>query len=157
MNITKKLFSYGFIIFLIIGLDRFTKSWALTLVQEKIVNNFLSFGLTFNRGINWGIFNSTNSIAFIFINIAIAAVIIGMLLYTIACWKHRFPIWGQVFILAGAVSNYYDRIMHGGVIDFIVLSAGNWSWPAFNIADAAIVCGVMLLVYEQFRNTEFLK
>lgn len=148
----KILFAYVFSAFAIIGLDRITKSWALGLLHELVVNQFLSFGLTFNRGINWGIFNSTNSIAFIFINIAIAAVIIGMLLYTIACWRHRLSIWGHVFILAGALSNYYDRIMHGGVIDFIVLSAGDWSWPAFNIADAAILFGVGLLAYQHAKN-----
>lgn len=149
---TKKLFSYGIIALAIILLDRITKSWALTLVQEKIINPFLSFGLTFNRGINWGIFNSSNGTTFIIINVIIAAVILGMLIYTFACWKQNLPILGQMFIIAGALSNYYDRIMYGGVIDFIVLSAGDLSWPAFNIADAAILLGVGLLVYEQFRD-----
>ena len=83
---------------------------------------------------------------------AIAAVIVGMVLYTFACWKQNSLIWGQALILAGAVSNYYDRIMYGGVIDFIVLALGNWSWPAFNIADAAIVCGVCLIVFANYKN-----
>jgi len=148
----QNVWCYAFIALAIILLDRITKSWALTLVQEKIVNPFLSFGLTFNRGINWGIFNSSNGTTFIIINIAIAAVILGMLIYTFTCWKHKSPILGQVLVLAGALSNYYDRIMHGGVIDFIVLSAGNLSWPAFNIADAAILLGVGLIAITNYKN-----
>lgn len=151
MNI-KKLFSYGFIAIVIIVLDRFTKSWALGLTDELIINQFLSFGLTFNRGINWGLFNSTDVTQFWVINGLIAGVIIAMILYTWYCSCLHISILPNILILSGAVSNYYDRMMHGGVIDFIVLSVGNWSWPAFNIADAAIVIGVGLLLYLQIKN-----
>ena len=121
---------------LIILADRFSKSWALGLTDEKVINQFLSFGLTFNRGINWGFFNSSDTAIFMVINSAIAAVIVGFGVYTYYCWKLRQSILGNTLILAGAFSNYYDRMVHGGVIDFIILSYGNWSWPAFNIADA---------------------
>lgn len=148
----KTLFSYGFIALIIILLDRITKSWALGLTDELIINRFLSFGLTFNRGINWGLFNSSDATQFWVINSLIAVVIIAMMVYTWYCNKLHISIAPNILILAGAVSNYYDRLIHGGVIDFIVLSAGNWSWPAFNIADAAIVTGVALLVYQQIKN-----
>ncbi len=153
MNIAKKnVFSYIIISFCVIILDRITKSWALGLAQEWIVNQFISFGLTFNRGINWGLFNSSDAMQFGIINSLIAAVIIAMMFYTWYCYRLRISILPNVLILAGAVSNYYDRIMHGGVIDFIVLSYKNWSWPAFNIADAAIVTGVFLLLYQYIKN-----
>ncbi len=151
MNV-KKLFSYGFITIVIIILDRITKSWALGLPDELVINRFLSFGLTFNRGINWGLFNSSDPMQFWIINGLIATVIFAMAIYTWYCSKLHISIVPNVLILSGAVSNYYDRMMHEGVIDFIVLSAGNWSWPAFNIADAAIVVGVALLVYQQIKN-----
>lgn len=137
---------------IVILLDRITKSWALALTQELIVNQFLSFGLTFNRGINWGLFNSSNAMQFWIINSLIATVIIAMAIYTWYCTKLHISILPNVLILAGAVSNYYDRLMHGGVIDFIVISAGEWSWPAFNIADAAIVTGVILLLFQHIKN-----
>lgn len=151
MNTQKKLL-YFFIATAIILLDRITKSWALGLTYDWIVNRFLSFGLTFNRGINWGLFNSSDATQFWVINSLIAVVIIAMMVYTWYCNKLHISIAPNILILAGAVSNYYDRLIHGGVIDFIVLSAGNWSWPAFNIADAAIVTGVALLVYQQIKN-----
>ena len=148
----KKLHFYSLLIIAIIIADRITKSWALGLLQEKILNPYLSFGLTFNRGINWGLFNSTNTALFIGINTAIAAVIVAMGIYTFSCWKNHLPIIGHILILAGAVSNYFDRIFYGGVIDFIVLSAGNWSWPAFNIADAAILLGIGLVIITNYKN-----
>lgn len=148
----KTLFSYVCIALIIILFDRLTKTWALGLTYDWIVNQFLSFGLTFNRGINWGLFNSSGATQFWIINGLIASVILAMLIYTWYCSKLHISILPNVLILTGAVSNYYDRMIHGGVIDFIVLSAGNWSWPAFNIADAAIVTGVVLLVYQQIKN-----
>ena len=143
---------YGILAMVVILADRITKTWALGLDSEKVINQFLSFGLTFNRGINWGIFNSTNPSVFIFINILIALVIVAMMIYTVGCWVHKQPIIGNILIIAGAVSNYFDRMVHGGVIDFIVFSWGTWSWPAFNIADAAICLGVGLIILDFFLN-----
>lgn len=147
----KQLISYLAVVLLIIVLDRITKSWVLGLTQEWMVNQFLSFGLTFNRGINWGLFNSSDATQFWIINSLIAVVIIAMMIYTWYCYKLHISILPNALILAGSVSNYYDRMIHGGVIDFIVLSAGNWSWPAFNFADAAIVLGVILLLYQHIK------
>jgi signal peptidase II len=144
--------NYGILALIIILADRLSKDWALKLTGEKIINPFLSFDLTFNRGINWGFFNSTNPALFFFINIAIAIVIIGLVGYTYFCWKLKQPITGHVLILAGAVSNYFDRIIYGGVIDFIVLSWTHWTWPAFNIADAAICIGIGLIALHIYRE-----
>jgi signal peptidase II len=60
-------------------------------------------------------------------------------------------------IVSGAIGNAIDRVIHGAVIDFIDLyikdfqfpafdlHISNWHWPAFNVADSAVVCGVVLL------------
>jgi signal peptidase II len=148
----KKINFYLIIACIIIIADRLSKSWALQLSGQKVINQFLSFDLSFNRGINWGFFNSSNPTIFSIINIVIAAVIIGLVYYTYYCWQLKQPIIGQVLILAGALSNYYDRMFHGGVIDFIVLSYGNWSWPAFNIADAVICLGVGLIILQLYKD-----
>ena len=61
-------------------------------------------------------------------------------------WRKR---WVQVvagLVAGGAVGNLIDRIRVGYVIDFLDFHYGRWSWPAFNVADAAISIGVGVLV-----------
>lgn len=59
-----------------------------------------------------------------------------------------------VFILGGALGNLYDRAVYGYVIDFIDWHYGGYHWPAFNIADAGISCGAVLLILDTFINPE---
>jgi signal peptidase II len=51
-------------------------------------------------------------------------------------------------IIGGAVGNLVDRALFGYVIDFIDLYYGQWHWPAFNIADSAIVIGVAFMLVD---------
>jgi signal peptidase II len=51
-------------------------------------------------------------------------------------------------ILGGAVGNLWDRLLSGKVVDFLLLYLGPHQWPAFNVADSAIVVGAGLLVVE---------
>ncbi len=53
-------------------------------------------------------------------------------------------------VLGGAIGNLIDRLAYGYVIDFLDVYYGTWHWPAFNIADAAITLGVMLMLAESF-------
>lgn len=52
-------------------------------------------------------------------------------------------------ILGGAIGNLIDRISYGHVIDFLDFHWRGWHWPAFNVADAAIVCGAALLILDE--------
>ena len=51
-------------------------------------------------------------------------------------------------IIGGAIGNLADRIKHGYVVDFIDVFYRDWHWPAFNVADSAITCGVILLLLD---------
>ena len=53
-----------------------------------------------------------------------------------------------MLLLGGAVGNLVDRIRLGYVVDFIDVHYNNWHWPAFNVADSAIVIGVILMLIE---------
>ncbi len=55
-------------------------------------------------------------------------------------------------ILGGAIGNVIDRLMHGYVIDFILLYYEKWQWPAFNLADSAICVGAILLFPVLFKK-----
>lgn len=85
---------------------------------------------------------------FIFIAFAASAWIVYLL--------RKYP--GQTLfcfalslVLAGALGNVIDRILFGAVIDFLDFHAYGWHWPAFNVADAAITCGAVLLVWDGFH------
>lgn len=59
---------------------------------------------------------------------------------------------GLSLILGGALGNLYDRIVHGHVVDFILVHwQDSWYFPAFNVADSAITVGAVLLIVDMFR------
>lgn len=64
----------------------------------------------------------------------------------------RLEAAGLGLILGGAVGNLIDRVRLGAVVDFIDLHYAGWHWPAFNIADAAIVAGVLLILLTAWRD-----
>ncbi|MCL5254815.1 MAG: signal peptidase II [Gammaproteobacteria bacterium] len=58
--------------------------------------------------------------------------------------------WSFALILGGAMGNLVDRIRLGYVVDFLDFYVGSYHWPAFNVADSAIVIGAGLMIYEGF-------
>ncbi len=54
-------------------------------------------------------------------------------------------------ILGGAIGNVIDRVLFGAVIDFLDFHVAGYHWPAFNVADSAITCGAVLLVWDGLR------
>ncbi len=79
---------------------------------------------------------------------------------SIIVWLTRLPVAeraegvGFALILGGALGNLMDRIVYGHVIDFISLYYKEWAWPAFNLADSAICCGVTLLLITILRSSQ---
>lgn len=59
---------------------------------------------------------------------------------------------GLALILGGAIGNVIDRLIHGYVVDFIDVYYQTWHWPAFNIADSAITCGAIFLIWDLFTR-----
>jgi signal peptidase II len=55
---------------------------------------------------------------------------------------------GLALVLGGAIGNLVDRLLYGYVVDFILWHYREWSYPAFNVADSAITCGVILILYD---------
>jgi signal peptidase II len=86
-----------------------------------------------------------------FIVVAVAAIaLIGWLLL-----RHpgeRLFCAGLALVLGGAIGNLWDRIRLGHVVDFVLLHAGGWHFPAFNVADSAITVGAALLILDGFRG-----
>ncbi len=115
------------------------------------VNSFLSFEVVFNRGISWGMFHSQSDVLFFIVSAIIAIITAVLCGYAYHNYMRGNVIAAEVCIIAGSCCNLIDRVMYGGVVDFIILSYGQLTWPVFNIADAVIVFGVglFLLRYEK--------
>lgn len=114
--------------------------------STRVINQYVSFELAFNRGISWGIFHSAPEIVFFIISLLIAGITALVFVHAFYNYKHHKPIVGHVCIITGSIANLMDRMIYPGVIDFIILSYKSYSWPVFNIADIAIVCGIFLLI-----------
>jgi len=61
---------------------------------------------------------------------------------------------GLALILGGAAGNALDRVIHGGVTDFLEVRIGTFRWPAFNVADSAITIGAAFWLFELFFRTD---
>lgn len=68
--------------------------------------------------------------------------------------RERFLSLALGLILAGTLGNFYDRVIFGGVRDFLDFHYGDWVWPTFNIADCCLVCGACALVIHAFLYAE---
>ena len=142
-----ELAGYGLIFALALIVDRLTKSWVVAHLEvPKQINEFLSFHFVLNRGISWGLFYSEHEGTLLLI----ATAVIGLMVFLASfAWdrrKHDHVILGEVLALSGALSNLIDRFLYRGVVDFIVFSYEEVSFPAFNVADACIVTGIMIML-----------
>jgi len=133
--------------------DRITKQYALThLVERHEINQFLSFELLFNRGVTGGLFHTHSSFWFVLLSLIVTSIALILGVYTYYRWKNTGFILGEVLVLSGAFSNVIDRVLYGGVIDFIAVSWGDWFFPIFNIADVCIVIGVLIIFFVHMQD-----
>ena len=130
--------------------DWATKAWAdaaLMLHRPVEVLPFLNFTLVYNPGAAFGILADAGDWQR-WLLVVITAALAAFLAVWLA-WGARGKAWlsaALALLLAGAIGNLIDRVRFGHVIDFIDVHAFGWHWPAFNIADAAITCGALLLI-----------
>jgi signal peptidase II len=133
--------------------DQVTKAWAVRrlrfLGELTIVHRFLDFVYTENRGIAFGQLQETGAFGrWFFVGLAIAAAI-AVLFYFLRTPRTDDRMLGAcALLLAGIIGNLTDRVRFGYVIDFILLHAGRYHWPTFNVADASICLGAVLLAYD---------
>jgi signal peptidase II len=146
------------LIILVIVLDQLTKAWVLaspsfTHGRQVEVTFFFNLVLAFNRGAAFSFLADRSGWQHWFFAGLALAVSAWLLALT---WRHRFErLLPSAFalIIGGALGNVIDRFNHGAVVDFLSFHAGPYYWPAFNLADSAIVLGVILMLIGQFRAT----
>ncbi len=145
----RRLALAGAVAVVVVTVDQLTKSWALRALDEGPVHLFwtLRLNLSFNTGAAFGLAPGLGPLLVV-VGIVLVIALLGL------GRRATTTRAGAVFlglVLGGAVGNLADRVLrdHGGaVIDFVDLQ---W-WPVFNLADAAISCGVVLLVVTSWQR-----
>ena len=138
-----------------VALDQLHKYWMLAVyeIQNKgrvPITSFLDLVYVKNTGISYGLLlQETRQGQWLLAGFA------GLAVIAMACWLARGVATRLVaaslgLVMGGAASNAIDRVALGGVADFFSLHALGFYWYVFNIADIAIVAGVIGLLYDSF-------
>ena len=132
--------------------DQISKWWVLDVFDLPArvsvpVLPFLNLTMVWNRGITFGLLSSNSTWGAVMLAAVALAVVVAL---TVWLWQaERMAVALALGAVAGgAVGNVIDRIAYGAVVDFLHAHAWGWSWYVFNVADAAIVCGVGLLLLD---------
>jgi signal peptidase II len=137
---------------LVIAVDQVTKQLVvnkLALFDRIHVFDWLNLTLMHNTGAAFSIFAGATPWFFVALSVAVA---IGILI-----WMRRHPRGERLvaaslaLILGGALGNAIDRATRGFVVDFVDFHIHGWHYPAFNVADSAIVLGAILLGLDMLR------
>jgi signal peptidase II len=140
------------------AIDQVTKIWLLQvygLAQKGIVAlaPMLDLVLTWNTGISYGLFPQESALGrWLLLGAKLVAV---MALWAwLARARSALTAVSLGLIIGGAFGNAIDRLAYGAVADFVLFhvttASFNFTWYVFNLADAAIVAGVIGLLYESF-------
>jgi signal peptidase II len=114
------------------------------------ITGFFNLVLTYNTGVSFGMFQGDAAWKPFFLIAVNVVVSLGLLV-----WLHKESRSGTGagllpvavgLVVGGALGNAVDRLYLPGVADFLDFHLAGWHWPAFNLADSAIVCGVVLIV-----------
>jgi len=113
----------------------------------------IDFVMVWNRGISYGLFQQDTPLGravLLLVTLAASAFLIRWILRE----DNRLSLFALGLVLGGAIGNGIDRLAYGAVVDFVLFHIGGFQWYVFNIADAAIVVGVALLLYGALRRGE---
>lgn len=141
------------LIVFIVLIDQLSKTWIkinLKLLETKtMINNFFYITYTKNTGGAWSILEGSQLLLIII-------SIIFLIFLTIYIKKEKnltnLSLISYSLIISGIIGNLIDRIFLNAVIDFLSFKIIDYYFPIFNIADIAIVIGVMLLMIEIIRS-----
>ncbi len=133
---------------LVVVLDQVTKLLILRFLPPGgvEVTSFFNLVLVWNTGVSFGMFQDAAQGRWILILVTCA--IGALLLFWLRRERRTVPRLAIHLILGGAVGNLIDRIRFGAVVDFLDAHLMGYHWPAFNVADSAIVVGAAVLLLD---------
>ena len=143
----KKLLQVLIIASLVIAIDQITKYLVMSSISpnESIeIFPFLHIVNIQNTGAAFGMFKNLHNNVFIGISVVALIFIIWLIV------KGAYSQIGLSLLLGGAIGNFIDRMRFGKVVDFIDISVGEFSWPAFNVADSCLTVGIIIILVPLF-------
>lgn len=149
----------GVLCALLIALDQWTKiiiERSFMLYQAKVViPDFFSLVYVTNKGAAWGILAGK---WYILLGIAAAALVCCVIFFRKITENYPERVLAMALLVSGVIGNSIDRIWRGEVVDFLdfYIKAGDKfiHWPAFNVADIAICCGVGIYILSNLIRPE---
>lgn len=127
------------------------RGYDLPLREPLVLGPFLNLIVVWNRGISYGLFQQSSEVGRLILAILSFAAVVA-----ISIWLTRVKTALLALALGliggGAVGNAIDRLAYGAVFDFAQLHVGERSWYVFNVADVAIVAGVVGLVWDSLAD-----
>ena len=138
----------------VLATDRATKfaieHYTSVFFRRPILSDIVVLVHNQNPGIAFGVFSESSSPWLAPLLLLSSAVVMALLVWLLVAgrageWLARA---GIALILGGAAGNALDRLIHGGVTDFLEVRLGTYRWPAFNVADSAISIGAALVLIE---------
>ncbi len=145
---------------LVLLADQASKWWILNVLdlpnlRQVVLLPVLNLTMVWNQGVTFGLLNGLGDWGHVILAIVALGVVVAL-----GFWLRRAE--SRIMAIAigaiagGAIGNVIDRVRFGGVVDFIhahvVTPWGDVSWYVFNVADAAIVCGVATLILESLLS-----
>lgn len=112
-----------------------------------VIDDLFRLVVVWNPGVSFGILGGDRSLPPWVLSAVAVAVCIGLFLW-LRRTRRSLTGWGIGLVMGGAIGNVIDRARWGAVFDFADFHVRQWHWPAFNVADSAIVIGVGLMLLD---------
>jgi len=156
----RKYVIFGVLAAVTLFLDQWTKMLAREHLPQLghrgrvIIDGFFNLRFSENTGVAFGMAQSLPGGRILLTLVALGALVLVLHYLRKSDERHLRMHVALGLVGGGAVGNLVDRIMYGRVTDFIVWYYRSHEWPAFNIADAALVAGVGLMVLDMIRGSD---
>jgi signal peptidase II len=154
LKLLKRFSLFGGIVFCVVWTDQQTKAWIRIFIEEQggtfALTPYLSLVRVWNKGMSFGLLNRMDAIW-----LFLAFVCIAVLFFIVRTYKDSSYFFVSLYGLTagGALGNGIDRARDGAVFDFLDFHWGNAHFPAFNLADASISVGAVLLAVLYRKQT----
>lgn len=134
-------------IIILIALDQLTKFLIVKFLEVgesiKVISNFLYITSHRNQGAAWGILQGK---MWLFYIVTIVVLVILFMFFKNEGYGRPDVQLGLSLLIAGSIGNFIDRLFRGEVVDFVDTYIFSYNFPIFNVADAALTIGVIVLI-----------